>query len=96
MADGEQIDVRVARLEERTTSLEKWRDVLSDDIAETKAMIASLDAKMDVKLAGIDRKLDAAIDTSRRSLPRWADAAIVILVGLLAVAGTMLSTAHWP
>lgn len=83
MAD-EALGTRVARLEERTNSLEEWRDVLRQDVKDTKSILAEMDGK-----------LDRAILTSSKSLPRWADLAIVILVGLLGAAAAIISTGHW-
>ncbi|WP_430626336.1 hypothetical protein [Sulfobacillus thermotolerans] len=58
MGDGsESVEVRVARLEERTENLEKWIQVLQADIKETQLLIAAL-----------DQKLDRAIELSQRSV----------------------------
>lgn len=61
MADGEGLEVRVARLEERTGSLEHWRDVLAKDIEETNQILAAMDSK-----------LDRALLSAQRALPTWA------------------------
>ncbi len=72
------LETRVAVLEERTkntaTELERWRVALEKDISDTKAMIE-----------GMDKKLDEAIDVSRRTLPSWAHYLLWVLIAALGV-----------
>ncbi|AUW93834.1 MAG: hypothetical protein C7B44_15730 [Sulfobacillus thermosulfidooxidans] len=75
MGDGsESVEVRVARLEERTENLEKWIQVLQADIKETQLLIAAL-----------DQKLDRAIELSQRSVPTWVTYIFWLLFSLLGV-----------
>ncbi|PSR34030.1 MAG: hypothetical protein C7B46_07130 [Sulfobacillus benefaciens] len=71
----ESIDVRVARLEERADSLEKWIETLQTDIKETKLLIANM-----------DHKLDGAIDLSQRSVPTWVHYMLWFLLLMLGIA----------
>ncbi len=71
----EPIDVRVARLEERTDSLEKWIEALQTDIKETKQLITNM-----------DDKLDNAIELSQRSIPTWVHYMLWFLLLMLGVA----------
>lgn len=83
MAD-EPVEIRVARLEERTESLENsfeyWRDMLTKDIADTKALIAKVEQGINTKLDTLNNKLETAIQTAQRSLPTWVHYAIWILL----------------
>ena len=71
MPDGEVVDVKVARLEERTTALEHWRDVLQKDIEETQTMIKGIDLKFDSRMDHMETKLDTTLQAASRSLPTW-------------------------
>lgn len=96
VADGEmgsitEVVVKVARLEERTTALEHWRDVLATDIAETKTMIKGIDTKFDQRMDQVGDKLDRTLRTASRSLPTWAHYMLWFSFTMLGVLATLLS-----
>lgn len=74
--DPDTLDVRVARLEERTASLEHWRDVLATDIEQTNKLLAQM-----------NEKLDTAIRKAQSSVPNWAHWLIYILVAAVSILG---------
>lgn len=71
----ESVDVRVARLEERSDSLDKRIHALQMDIKDTKQLIANM-----------DQKLDRAIELSRRSVPIWVHYALWFIFVILGIA----------
>lgn len=76
----EEVEVRVARVEERVQSLEHWRDVLDKEIDESRKILAAM-----------DEKLDRTLDASQKRLPAWADYMIWLLIGLLGLVGGVLT-----
>lgn len=100
MPETETNDVRLARIEERVGSHQTLIQMLADDIAKTKDLIASveekgnmrlerLETKIDSRFESFETKMDNAIDTSRRSLPKWADVVMIILISALSILGTV-------
>lgn len=88
----EELPVRVARLEVEVRTLNEWRQILSEDIAETKRLLADLDEKQERRLQALDTKLDHAIDTARRTLPGWVYYGFVAVMGLI---GWLGGRVHW-
>lgn len=79
-AKEEPLESRVARLEERTDDLEKWIDVLKQDIHETNQLLATINDKL-------DQKLDQAILSSRQYVQPWVH---YLMWALFTVLGVVL------
>ncbi|MCL8207173.1 MAG: hypothetical protein K6V97_03745 [Actinomycetia bacterium] len=92
------IPVRVARLEERTKSLEDWREVLTADIRETQALIDRLreEQRQELKelreqdIKPLSAKLDKALLEAERRIPGWVYYVFGVLIALLSFVGGRL------
>ncbi len=96
MADDGDISIvsvamNVARLEERTSSLEHWRDVLATYIEETQAMIQGIDTKFDTRMDQVNDKLDVTLRTASRSLPTWSHYLLWAAFTAIGVLGALLA-----
>lgn len=57
------------------------------DIADTRDMLN----KLDIKIDGLNNKLDEALEATRRSTPGWAQIVFGVMIALLASAATLLA-----